>query len=462
MSQLELAVNHAVAEAAKQRIAYANAGTGNTKRGRLYEEFGYPIDLTFDDYYKLYERNSIAGAAIDIINNGCWEDFPEVFEGTKKDDSTGNSNWDKAVNKMLKKYFPIIKEADKRGMVGNYSAILIQFKDNQEWDKEVNKSETKKTKMRSIVRLIPVWENQLSVAEWDQDVNSVNYGYPLLYEYTSISGDDSPNRTVTVHPERIIILCESSVEGLITNGVSKLKKGFNDALDLEKVSGGAAEGFLKNSSRQLNINFSKDVEIDKIAQIYGVEVDKLANAVDEQIKKLNTNTDSSVIMQDGSASVLSVAAADPQPAFNVSLSKFAASVQIPLKVLIGQITGERASTEDNRTWGKTRMSRRNGFLSYLIDTLLRKMINFGVIDIPKDDEITISWSDLLAPSHSEKLENASKLADIATKTMTAYGEAVIKPNEIRAAAEMETLDEFERDNVDDPKGDPLDDESGQN
>lgn len=472
-TQLQLAVNHALAvnqsldqrQAAQQRMAYLNKGAyGNTKRDRIYEEFGYPRNLTFDHFYNMYERNSIAGAAVDRMVNGCWEDYPEIFEGDKEKDAKGVTNWDRRTAKILKKCFPVIKEADKRGLIGRYSAMLIQVKDNKEWHEEIDKNTLKLAKEYGLVRLIPVWEAQLDVIEWDDDPNSEDYGYPKMYRYMNLPvGEDTsaPSRELKVHPDRIIIFCERAPDGLLTNGYSILKKGFNDALDMEKTSGGAAEGFLKNASRQLNFNFSKEASLDQIAKLYGVELDELANAVDKQVRELNNNTDSSVIMQDGNVSVLSVASADPSSTFNTSLSKFASSIPMPVKVLIGQITGERASTEDNKDWAKTRMSRRNGFLTSVIENFITRLWKIGIIDAPKNEEITVSWSDLLAPSYAEKLENANKLAEVAAKTTNALGTSVIKANEIRAAAELPTLPELEDDVIDNPKGDPLDDENGQ-
>ena len=464
-SQLQLAVNHALAvnqSLSRQRLAYGGMPnlSGNTKRDRIYEEFGYPKELNFSHFYNMYERNAIASASVDRLIDGCWEDYPEVFEGDKQKDAEGVTQWDKTIAKILKKWFPVIKEADKRGVIGSYSAILIQVRDSKEWSEPIDGNTLNRSKESGLVRFIPVWEAQLDVSEWDTDPNSEDYGYPIMYRYISLpvgKATNAPAREIKVHPDRVIILCERAVDGLLTNGYSMLKKGYNDALDLEKVSGGAAEGFLKNASRQLNFNFSKEVDLSDIAKLYNVEIDQLANAMDEQVKKLNQSTDSSVIMQDGNVSVLSVAPADPSSSFNTSLSKFASSIPIPVKVLIGQITGERASTEDNKDWAKTRMTRRNGFLTSVIESFIERLWRVGIIDPPKGNEITVSWSDLLAPSYAEKLDNANKLADVATKTTNALGVPVIKANEIRAAAELPTLPEFEDDMIDKVEGNPLDD-----
>ena len=464
-SQLQLAVNHALAvnqSLSRQRLAYGGAPnlSGNTKRNRIYEEFGYPKELNFSHFYNMYERNAIASASVDRLIDGCWEDYPEVFEGDKQKDAEGVTGWDKTIAKILKKWFPVIKEADKRGVIGSYSAILLQVRDSKDWSEPIDGNTLRRSKENGLVRFIPVWEAQLDVSEWDTDPNSEDYGYPRMYRYISLpvgKATNAPAREIKVHPDRVIILCERAVDGLLTNGYSMLKKGYNDALDLEKVSGGAAEGFLKNASRQLNFNFSKEVDLSDIAKLYNVEIDQLANAMDEQVKKLNQSTDSSVIMQDGNVSVLSVAPADPSSSFNTSLSKFASSIPIPVKVLIGQITGERASTEDNKDWAKTRMSRRNGFLTSVIESLIERLWRIGIINPPKGEVITVSWSDLLAPSYAEKLDNANKLADVATKTTNALGVPVIKANEIRAAAELPTLPEFEDDMIDKIEDEPLDD-----
>lgn len=115
----------------RERMRYVNAlfnGTSNTKRQRLYQEFGYPKELCFDDFYRAYRRNAIAGAAVTRMVDGCWEDYPEVYEGDQTKDATQQTDWDKRVNKLLKRCWKQIKGADKRNLVGRYSALLIRLK----------------------------------------------------------------------------------------------------------------------------------------------------------------------------------------------------------------------------------------------------------------------------------------------------------------------------------------------
>ncbi|ECE3714671.1 DUF1073 domain-containing protein [Salmonella enterica] len=435
-------------------------GTANRKRKRLYEEFGYPDSVNFDDFYRAYKRNPVARAAVRRMVDNCWQDNPEIFEGEeKKDGAKKDSAWDKQVNKLFKKRWKQIKGADRRNLVGNYSALLIQLRDGGDWREAVNRATVRSLSEKALVRLIPVWEAQLDVSRWDEDPQSETFGMPAMYQYTEIpvgSDNGKPGRIIDVHPDRVFILAEGADDGSM-DGESMLEAGFNKLLDIEKISGGSAEGFLKNASRQIAFNFSKDVNFAKLAKALGVSESEVSAAMDSQVRELNRNVDSAVMMQDGSASVLSVAAADPEPTWRTALNEFCATIPIPVKILIGMQTGERASTEDGKDWAKTGNARRAGFLTDVVEGIVRWFINLEIIPAPASEEITVSWSDLLAPSQAEKIANMDKMADVAVKTTSAFGRSALSENEIRTAGELQPQKEFEEDDDDDqPKRpDPL-------
>ena len=449
----------------KERLNYLSSlfnGTSNTKRQRLYQEFGYPVDLCFEDFYRACRRNAVAGAAVSRMVDGCWEDFPDIYEGDKTKDATKQTQWDKRVNKLLKRCWKQIKGAERRNLVGRYSALLIQVKDSKQWRDPVDTVVVGQLEEKALVKLIPAWEAQIEPIEWDSDPESETFGDVTMYSFIELSvgnnKDARPSRIINVHPDRVIILAEGSDDGSMTSGRSMLEEGFNKLLDLEKVSGGGAEGFLKNASRQLNFNFSSKTNFAQLARALGVTEAELSNAMDDQVRRLNDSTDSAVMMQEGDASVLSVAVADPEPTWRTALNEFCATVPIPVKVLIGMQTGERASTEDAKYWAKTRMSRRNGFLTDVITDVVSRFWTLGIIPPAQNEEITVGWSDLLAPSQAEKIANMDKLADVAVKSTNAFGRSAITENEIRAAGELQPLPELDDEDLPDgnkPKPDPL-------
>lgn len=440
-------------------------GTGNTKRKRLYEEFGYPEVVGFDDFYRAYKRNAIARAAVRRMIDNCWQDLPEIYEGEKKKDQAKEpSAWDRQVNKFFKKLWKQIKGADRRNLVGSYSGLIIQIRDGKDWKEPVDRSKIRSLGERALVRLIPVWEAQLDVESWEEDTASENYGLPKMYQYTEVPVGQSrgkPERIINVHPERVFILAEGADDGSL-EGESMLEAGINKLFDGEKISGGCAEGLLKNASRNLNFNFSAKTNFSQLAKALGVSENAIADALDQQVRDLNRSTDSAVFMQEGDVSVLSVPAADPEPTWRTAINEFCATIPIPVKILIGMQTGERASTEDAKDWAKTGNARRNGFLSEMIEGIVRWFVFLEMLPAPANDELYIEWSDLLAPSDTEKLETMLKMTDVAEKSQRAYARPVVSENEVREAGGMKPDPALDKPLPPPPQGNPLTDDDPKN
>lgn len=444
----------------RQRMLYAGH-QGNTKRTKLYEEFGYPNDLDFYRYYRAYERNPVAYAAVHKLLDSCWVDRPTIIDGDEDKESTTTTPWEKSATRLLARHWAKIKDADRRNLVGKYSALLIQFRDGREWKEPVNKAVIKRLGDRAVVKLIPAWESQIKPGNFDTDTMSETYGQPVNYQFNEQPvGDDGtygPVRSVTVHPDRVIILCEGSEDENMLSGVPYLRAGYNKLLDLEKISGGSAEGFLKNASRQLGIAFDAQTDMVTIAaQAKEAGYANIGEAMNDKIARMNRGTDAALVMQAGTPSVLSVAAADPSPSWTVTANEFSSSIQCPFTILFGQQTGRLASDEDKADWAKRCNGRRWGFMTAVVKAILERFWKLGVIDAPQSGEVTLAWSDLLAPSEKEKIANMQALADVAQKTQQAYGTPAIEQNEIRAAGELEPLPENELP-PDVPPGDPLSD-----
>lgn len=464
----DLIVNSYQESAQINRRAYIQGGAGapgNTKRLKLWEEFGYPRQITFEHFYKAYDRNAVAFGAVHKLLEGSWYDNPFIVDGDESRASKEQTEWEKTVNKMMRKHWAKIKDADRRNLVGHYSAIILQFRDSRTWDQAVNTAALSSQKDAGLVRMIPVWESQISPVDYDNDQASENYGMPTMYSFTERPLDNQihgPTRAVQIHPERVIILCEGSEDETILSGIPLLKAGYNKLLDLEKISGGSAEGFLKNASRQLAINISADANLQTIAnEAIKAGFKDLGDALNQKMQKLNRGVDDALITQAGEASVLSVAAADPEPSWTVAANEFAASIMCPFTILYGQQTGRLASDEDKEDWGKRLNGRREGFISKIVSEVVMRLVQFNVIPQPTKGEIYVQWTDLLAPSYSDKIANAKDLAQIAKDTQAAFGTSSIDTNEIREAVDLEPIADNENDEqqaTDGTQRDPLTDD----
>lgn len=457
-------------EVSRSRQLYA-AGfnkSGNTKRHHLWCEFGYPERLDFDHFYNMYERNGAAFGAVHKLLDACWSDSPVIVDGDETKKAKKTTPWEKKVTKLMKKYWAKVKDADRRNLVGHYSALILQFADSREWYEPVNRDVMRNSRERGLVKMIPAWESQVKPGELEQDQKSPDYAMPKFYYFQEQPVGDSgnivgPMRSIKIHPERIIMFCEGSEDESSLAGIPFLRAGYNDLLDMAKTSGGSAEGFLKNASRQLGINMSKDTKIEKIMEdAKKAGYSGLAEALNAAIQKLNSGTDSALVTQDGEAKVLSVTAADPGPTWTVSANQFSSSVQMPFTILFGQQTGRLASDQDKNDFAKRCNGRRNGFQTDRASAVIERLWTVKVIEPPESGEITLTWSDLLAPSEKEKIANMKEMAAVAKDTQQAYGTPAVDENEVREAGELEPREDVK---PPDPgkkvtTDDPLSDDAG--
>lgn len=446
--EVKFLVNALADVVGRQRRLYADALNGNTKRSKLWEEFGYPPHVDFHMYLQAYERNAVAHASVHKLLESCWTDNPTIIDGDESNESMKTSDWEKAVTKLMRKHWSKIKDADRRNMIGRYSALLIQVRDNLDWSEPVDVNVVRRLGDKALVKLIPAWEQQIKPGNFDVDTHSETYGQPVSYMFNEQPvGDEGKYgnpRAVTVHPDRVIILAEGAEDENILSGIPLLRAGYNKLLDIEKTSGGSAEGFLKNASRQLGVSFDKDTDMATIAAAaVAAGYKDIGEALNDKIAKMNRGTDAALVMQAGTPSVLSVAAADPTATWTTAANEFAATIGCPFTIMFGQQTGRLASDEDKTDWAKRCNGRRWGFLSDVVSRLIERFWTIGIIDPPKSGEITLTWSDLLAPSEKEKIDNMVTMADVAYKTQQAFGRSALTENEVREVGELEPLPEDE-------------------
>ena len=368
----------------------------DAKRPRAWCEYGYASDLSFENYFMAYDRDGLGNAAVDIIADKCWQDHPWLIEGAPDRESTELTANEARIDRVFSqaKVWQAFKEADIYAMVGGWSAIIIRVADSNELDQP-----TVRPSIEALTELVPVWANQLTAV---YDSNQVLQHYVYAEPQTDIS----PARNVNVHPDRVVIVGDPSRSRPL------LKAGFNALTTLEKVLGGAGESFLKNASRQLNVNYDSEVDLEDIARANGGSVAELHENLSGHVRDINSGVDLLMMTQGASVNPMTVAVSDPMPSYTVALQVFAASVKIPVKVLVGNITGERASTEDIKQLNARCQSRRVSEVTAHIEKFVTKLKQIGMLAA---GQYSIMWNDLRESTDAERADHVDKLASIIEK-----------------------------------------------
>ena len=442
MDKLQLAVNHALAvnSAAIERarmLAANPMGLGmDAKRSQAWCEYGWKEKIEFQDLYNAYKRGGLAFGAVTKLIGKCWGTMPWIIEGEEQQDATKLTAWEQGLQALLPEdIWAKFEEADKRRLVGRYSALILRVRDGKKLKEPVSGR-------YGLADVIPVWANSLKVSEWNLDSSQENYGTPKMWQYTA----ELENGTKTledVHPDRVFILGDFS-----RDSIGFLEPAYNAFTNIEKVEGGSGESFLKNAARQVVTSFDKEIDLNGIATMYGVTIEQLQEKFNEAARALNQGIDSMLITQGATTTPIQSTIADPSPTYSVNLQTVSAALDIPSKILVGMQTGERASTEDQKYWDARCQSRRERELTPDIRRFLKKLDSLKIIQLKP--VYTVMWDDLTESTVEQKLDNASKLADINQKSVSG---TVFTDNEIRNAAGYEATDTQEPM----PEGDPTED-----
>jgi hypothetical protein len=405
-----------------------------------YKDFGYPDQITFELAYHMYTRNGIATAAVEKTITKTWETLPFIQEYARDGSQKGSraseeTSLEKAIRIKARqlRLWQHLTECDRRSLVGDYAGLILRIADDRQFDQPV----TRKLSLDGLVEVIPAWQGQLVVSEWETDPASADYAKPKMFNFAESSvGDISQPRNFSVHPDRVIIW---SSDGTI-NGRSFLEPGYNDLVTIEKIVGACGEGFWKNAKSAPILSIDKEASLDRMADAMGVSLDEMNEKMEEAVRDWQAGFDQLLMLQGMEAKQLNVSLPSPEHFFSVALQSFSGSVNIPLKILIGSQTGERASSEDAQEWNKTCMSRRANKTIPNLLSLLDRLSQFGMI--PEKDW-HLAWTSLTESSMKEKVDLADKMAGVNVKMQTT-GEFVFVPEEIRAVVDLEPLSESEK------------------
>ena len=446
MAVAKMLVNSATYRAFDQVLPQRNlrsllgtSGLLSTKHDFTFD-FGYKDDVDFYDLYALYKRHGVARAVVHKTVAKTWETLPALRVG-EDDDEEENPLLDPIRRRLDKiRFWQQLIETDRRSLVGEYSGVIFQLADNKPFSEPVAGVPNG---INGLVNLIPAWEGQLQISEWDQDRTSPHYGEPQMMTFTESSVDSQQGkfRAFQVHPDRVYIWSQDRT----TFNDSDLESVYNAFVDMVKIRGSSAEGFWKNAKSQPVLQADKEVDFSELAQMFGTDIEGLPEALDNVVADWNKGFDQSLVLQGMEAKTLGVTLpTQPDDYYRIASREVAAAWNIPEKILFGNETGERASTEDQDAWNRHNMGRRTNYVVPNIMDVLDRLQRFGVL--PRADW-QLEWEDLTGATEEQRLDKAKGMSEI-NRNMAATGGVVFDDDEIRGAIDyapraIDDLSEFD-------------------
>ena len=420
------------------------SGNVNCKRD-IYSDFGYPDVVGFEECYKIYKRNGLAYAAIQKISKKTFEEYPSLQENGEAEQT--------AQEDLVKKHFDRIRfwqgvnEADRRGMVGGFGALILRLGDGKKFEEPVDPNFAKgKGGIEALVEVKPAWADQITVAEFYNDPSDPQYGEVKMYQFNENSGHNNTGKaqhrnTYLVHPDRIIVF---SRDGTIYSE-SILRAGFNALLDIEKLVGAGAEGFWRNAKQSPYLVADKEISNERAMQDVGASnAEEFQTFLTRKMDGFSKGFDKYVFLKGIEPQFPDVRMTDPQWFYHNVVSTFAGSVDMPLKILIGTQSGERASGEDMKEWNLTNEARRSDIITPPINELIDRMQVWGMIN---NSDWHLHWLPLSNATEQEKIERAKNMSIVNFNQLQYSDDVAFLSDEIRDVLGYLPLKDAERSKV---------------
>lgn len=403
----------------------------NTKHDYA-KDYGWPDLLTFNHFHRMYCRSGIAASAIDKTIGKTWSTMPTLWESEKPAASPDEQTIAKHFAK--RKVWRALMDADRRSLVGAYAGAIIMLRDGKKLDEPVDRVPGGVVGLAGIVA---AWEGQLSVVEWDTARDSDTFGEPLIYRYDEQAVGDPANvskQQLRIHRDRVLIFSDDGT----LNCRSALEPGFNDLTDAEKIKGAGGEGFWKSARAAPVVEMPVGMTMDSLMTGMGAKTpDEARDKLNDKVDEFQAGFDKFLMLGGMTAKPMQIQLPQPKQFWEPCVQSFAASMSIPFKVLVGNVTGERASTEDAREWAETCMSRRENRVLPILHDLIDRLVAWGVLP---NKPWVVGWASLLEASPDDMLGRAKIMADINT---SAGSEPAFLVDEIREAAGFKPSDEVD-------------------
>jgi hypothetical protein len=389
----------------------------------LYTSLGYKQTLVYDDYVNIASREGLGKRVNEAPCDAIWRMPPRVYDvGEVDSQSTFEKAWDELDQRL--QLWNKFNRADKLLGFGPYAIILLGFDDvhsEQDTSKPVSG-------VRKLLYVQTYASEYVTIKSYVMDPKDPRYGQPEIYEVrqSELVAEDGVSRSINlrVHWTRVLHIMEGNLQNEVM-GEPRLQRSFNRLQDIQKILGASGEIYWRDAKPGYLAKLGADVQWDK--------GDPNVQAMQDQLKEFEHNLRRVLMLQGVDVTSLnnSIGQADPMNFLAAQLEDLSAGSRIPKRFLTGSERGELASSQDRDNWIDYIDERRGWFASpVVVKPFIDRMIMFGVLPKPLDDDYRVVWPDLRTPSDKDKADVGVARSQALSNYLNAPGADALLPPEM--------------------------------
>lgn len=381
---------------------------------------GYIPVLRFKNYQAMYERDGIAGQIVDMPPETTWRHPPEIVErrpdGQKRKQGEKGTPFEEAWTQLVDRLglWQRFERADRLSRIGSYGVILIGAAGTGD-DASLRSPLTTVQRPEDVIYLSCYDEAQAQIKSWVVDGTNPRFGLPETYEIDRSSGVESfkPQGQVSgstiVHYTRVIHVAEGLAADEV-HGRPALQRIFNDLFDLQKVSVSTAEGFWQRVAGILTAEIDPEV----------TNASEVIPGLKEEMEAVFHEMRRAFVGQGVKLGRLAESEPNPTGAADLYMTRIAAGAGIPKRLLFGSETGERASSEDQKTYlGSIGERQKQHAEPQFVRAFVERLILIKALERPELG-YDVVWPPLFEESELDVSEANNRTAN-AAKNLTPVG-----------------------------------------
>lgn len=326
-----------------ERYQFASQhGISHTGARDLYAAGGYPRKLTNAHYLDLYQRGDIAERLVEAYPKATWTPGASIFEDEDPDNITP---WEIGVNSIFDKLdiWGVFKRADILSRIGEhgYSVILIGDNSRTPLDQEISTSIT----FDNLIYLQPLHEKNATILEWDEDVFSPRYSYPLIYQIKLGSDKGRKSSTRKVHWSRVIHFTEGGLDNPVY-GPPALRSIYNRLFDMEKIYTGGSEAAWKRMDPGVAYSAKDSAELG----VTDTEIDEAIKEFREQLEDFRNGATRDLLLDNMDVTQLTAPVHNFGSNIDSLIKAIAGAKGFPQRKLTGSEEAQLASAQDRSNY----------------------------------------------------------------------------------------------------------------